>query len=325
MSLKQDFLDYLESKDMYLGAHENDRIYNFVKIPYNSTIDLIYTTYNFYHSILPSNKLENCGFYDKKNKKLYDISYQVRTNILGLDWDDNTYPSKEKIKDELNDKVSNCVTDYVLDNKNEFYESVKDYVPNIDEYDVKKNFIYDIKEIIYKAKYNSDNEKDVLDYITNGDNFVHKKASEYCIRNKEQIGKELYDIDKKNELLTNIWNDKNNSLYKVKDIVNAIKDGNYGNVHIFIHKNGLNFDFKYDASTLEYSWDCGYLPSYHMPAQDRNNFESLFGRNENFNYKDITKIEYRNNPIYIDKDFRIDDEEKDNLLNTDNDSQLEMC
>lgn len=308
MSLKQDFLDYLEDDNIFLEVHENDRNYNFVKVPYNSTIDLLYMTYNYHHSIVPSNKLENCGFYDKENKKLYDISYQVRTNILGLSWGDDSYPSKEQVNDEFDDKVSNCITDYVLDNKKEFYDSAKGYVSNVEDRDVKKYFIDDIKEITYKADYTSNNEIDVLEYITKGEDFVYDKALEYFTEHKEQIGKELYDIDKKNELLTNIWNDKEDPLYKVKDIVKAIKDGNYGNVHIFIHKNGLNFDFKYDASVLERSWDWSYLSTYNMPAPDRRNFMNLFGKNEDFHYKDITKIEYRNNLIYIDKEFMVDEE-----------------
>ena len=45
-----------------------------------------------------------------------------------------------------------------------------------------------------------------------------------------------------------------------------------------------------------------------MPAPDRRDFMNLFGKNEDFQYKDITKIEYRNNPIYIDKEFKVDEE-----------------
>ena len=307
--MKEKFLDYLNSDNIYCEINCNDSFYNFVKIPYNSTIDLLYMTYNYHHSIVPSNKLENCGFYDKENKKLYDISYQVRTNILGLSWGDDSYPSREQVNDEFDDKVSNCITNYVLDNKKEFYDSAKGYIPNVEDRDVRKYFIDDIKEITYKADYNSNNEIDVLEYITKGEDFVYDKALEYFAKNKEKIGKELYNIDKKNELLNKLWYNKEDPLYKVKDIVKAIKDGNYKNVHVFIHKNGLNFDFKYDASSLERNWDCSYLWTYNMPASDREDFEDLFGKNEDFHYKDITKIEYRNNIIYLDKDFKVDKDE----------------
>lgn len=308
MNLKKEFFNYLENDDIYFEITKNEKTYNFVKIPYNSTIDLIYMAYNYHHSIVPSNKLENCGFYDKKHKKLYNIDYQVRSNILDLEYGDNPYPSKEQINDKLDDKVSNYITDYVLNNKKEFYDSAKGYDSDIEDRNVRKYFIDDIKELTYKANYISDNEMDVLEYITKGEDFVSEKAVEYFNKNKEQIGKELYDIDKKNELLTNIWNDKEDSLHKVKEIVKSVKDGDYGNVHVFIHKNGLNFNFKYDASVLEREWDWSHLSTYNMPAPDRRNFANLFGRNEDFAYKDITKIEYRNNPIYIDKNFKVENE-----------------
>ena len=40
-----------------------------------------------------------------------------------------------------------------------------------------------------------------------------------------------------------------------------------------------------------------------MQASDRKNFEKLFGRNSDFYYEEIYKIEYRGKPIYIDNNF----------------------
>ena len=40
-----------------------------------------------------------------------------------------------------------------------------------------------------------------------------------------------------------------------------------------------------------------------MTASERKEYEEIFGRNTDFNFKDIYKIEYRNKPIYIDDNF----------------------
>ena len=89
----------------------------------------------------------------------------------------------------------------------------------------------------------------------------------------------------------------------IKEIVDIMKDGGYVNVHLFINKNGIDYDFKYNASTLKNYWNYSYLPTYEMQAPDRKEFEKLYGSREDLHYEDIYRIEYRHKPIYEDKNF----------------------
>ncbi len=318
MNLEKELLNYLKSNDVFLNVKVDDRYFNFVKVPYNKKIDLLYMTYNYNHFITSNDTLEYCGFYDKENKKLYDINDYLKRNVLGYNYYDEPYPSMDKLNDELNDKVNECITDYVLKNKKDFYESANGYTPNIWPSDVAKKFVENYKNIEYKADYEFNSNINVLEYITNRDDYVYNKAFEiYTNENqKAKIGRKLYDIDKENELLASIWNDKDNSLHKIRDIRNKLINSNYGQIHVYICKNGLNFDFKYNANLLiDECWKDYGLTVYGLSVQKRKEFENLFGKNSKYRYNDITKIEYRNNPIYIDKNFKenVKDEDSEKI------------
>ena len=92
-------------------------------------------------------------------------------------------------------------------------------------------------------------------------------------------------------------------------ILDSLKDTDYKRVSLFICKDGKLMNFKIDVSAIEYSWNSSYISQYSMSVKDRDDFEDLFGRREDFNMEDIYKIEYRNKPIYVDAELekKIDD------------------
>ena len=303
MNYSEDFLSYLKSDNIYCKMNVENRVYDIVKFPYSSALDLLFMTYNYDCSIQPSNKLECCGFYDKENNKLYNPDYYLRKDILNVDWDDPTYPSMTMLTNEFNLQVTNAINDYVMDERKSFYESAGEYESNVRECDVYENFINNKGFIKYNSNYVNSNEKDILEFIDKGQDYVFDKALDYFETNKEYIGKKLIDIDKSNEFLESINNNKNHPLHKRKEIVNCIKEGNYGNVHVFINKNNIDFDFKFDASIIENSWNYSSIYSYRMPAPDCRDFENLFGKHTDFEYDNIVKLEYRNKIVYEDKNF----------------------
>lgn len=303
MNLTNELFEFLNSEEKTFHIQEDGEYYDIVKIPHNSFIDLLFINCNNYHKTTIGDKFEYCGFYDKEKRQLYDINYTLRKDILKLDWDDTTYKSMSSLLNEFNLKVRENVTNYVEDNPEEFYEAAKDYESNIIERDVYQNFMDNEKKIKYECGYCSDDKQNILLCFDEGEQHIFDVSLGFISSNREYIGKRLIDIDKKNELLNSIYDNPDHEIYKIKEIVDIMKDGGYVNVHLFINKNGIDYDFKYNASTLKNHWNYSYLPTYEMQAPDRKEFEKLYGSREDLHYEDIYRIEYRHKPIYEDKNF----------------------
>ena len=303
MNLSKTFLDFLKSDDKTLHLEKDNKYYEFVKISCNPEIDLLFVNYNNYHKITFNDELNYCGFYNKHPEKLYDINYTLKYDIFDLECGDKTYKSMEDLQKEFDLKVRETVENYVEDNKKEFYEAAKDYESNIIERNVYQNFMDNETEIKYQCGYNGSSKQDILSYFDGGEQYVFDVAFEFINEYRERIGEMLNDIDKKNELLKSIYNNPEHQIHKRKEIADIMQDGEYVNVHLFINKNGIDYDFKYNASVLKNHWDYSYLSTYDMQAPDKREFEKLFGPREDLHYEDIYKIEYRNKPIYEDKNF----------------------
>lgn len=318
MNWTNDFFEFLKSDYKTFHIKEENKYYDFVKIQHNSDIDLLFVNYNNYHKTTIGDKFEYCGFYDNKKEELYDINYTLRKDIFKLDYNVSPYKSVQDLLDEFNSKVRDIVTDYVNENKEEFYDAVKDYESNIEEIDVYKYVIENRKELKYSCSYNSSEKQNVLSYFDEGEQYIFDIALNFIENNKEYIGKKLIDIDRENEYLNKIYKNPEHAIHKRKEIVDILTDGEYVNVHVFINKNNIDYDFKMEADSLKNNWDWSYISNYYMSAPDRREYEKLFGR-EDLHYEDIYKIEYRNKAIYEDKNFNFETEENKN-----NDLEIEL-
>ena len=190
-----------------------------------------------------------------------------------------------------------------------FYDSANSYESNLEKESIYGNIISGIESFEYLSIYDSNNKTNVLKYLDQGEEFLYEIASNYIEKQRENIGKNLKDIDKSNKLLEEINNDLSDKIHKRKDILDSLKDTDYKRVSLFICKDGKLMNFKIDVSAIEYSWNSSYISQYSMSVKDRDDFEDLFGRREDFNMEDIYKIEYRNKPIYVDAELekKIDD------------------
>lgn len=306
MNLSEKFWKFLKSDEKVLSLEDSQenrpRYFYISKIPYNDNIELLFMAYTYYDKILMNDKLEYCGFYDKANNKLYDINYTLRNYILKLEWNNVPYKDMDTLQKEYNKEVSDIITDHVLSNLKDFYEAAGDYESDATKRFVYKHIMNDEFRLNYEYSYHNCNKADILNYLEKGKDYLYDIAFEVIERDKEYIGKQLIDIDKTNELIKEIHKDKNDPIHKKKEIIDAIKNNDYGSVHVFINKNNIDFDFKYDATSIKNYWDYSYLTTYNMAAPDRREYEKLFGR-EDMRYEEIYKIEYRNKAIYEDANF----------------------
>lgn len=303
IDLSKIFFEFLESNNSTLYMKQDDKFYSIIKLSYSSSLDLIFGMYCYSDKISIEEKLEYCGFYDKINKQLYDPQYLIKNRILNLAWDDKTYPSMSDLLEQFRSDVNKAIDSYVNSEKEDFCKSVDKYEPNLEEHNVYRDFLEGKEKFTFEADYDSNNKTNVLNYIYRGQDYVNEIAFNYVTVEKEQIGKQLISIDKKNELLEQIISDKKHSIHKVKAIIDSVKNQECSTVHIFINKNDIDCDFRYDAKVLGSPWSLSCLSTFNITTPDRYHYEKLFGKYIDFQYEDITKIEYRGKAIYEDLDL----------------------
>lgn len=279
---------------------DNDKSkYTFIKYPYSEKLYLIYGNYLNYINI--DSNLKYVGVYDKEKEVLFALDYDLKS-ALGLSWNNNVFKSLLELKNELISKLSAFIDDYIYQNKNEFYDAVTEHEEYNNIHGVETDFIYGIANYKYKTNIYEISKEDILKYLDN-EEYVFDWAFDYIQKNKEYIGKMLKETDAKNDYLISIVNNKNHPLHKAREIKLTLEKSNASMVHVYIYKADLLFDFKYDKSLLMYSLSNSYLSTYNMSASDRREYEKRFGAYKDFNFNDIYKIEFRNKPLYIDKDF----------------------
>lgn len=117
---------------------------------------------------------------------------------------------------DFNKKVNEIITNYVLENKKEFYDSANSYESNLEKESIYGNIISGIESFEYLSIYDSNNKTNVLKYLDQGEEFLYEIASNYIEKQRENIGKNLKDIDKSNKLLEEINNDLSDKIHKKK-------------------------------------------------------------------------------------------------------------
>lgn len=309
MNYKREIHDFLKSSETLKHFVRDDYNYYLIKVPYNDTIDLLYGNNTYRSNLGFHDKFEYQGFYDKEKDEIYDISYDMY-KMLGIEWNNHDYKSISELMKEFNVKINNIVTDYVKENKDEFYDAAKEYTSDTKEQDVYGFFINDIDIPDYECNYDSNDEKNIFKYFDEGESYLYEIAGNYIEMNKEKIGKSLKNIDMKNKLLNNLNSDINNKIHKRRDVIKSLDNNDYKRVNVFICKNGKCMNFKIDVSAIECSWDSHYISKYSMSVKDRDDFDDNFGHREDFNIEDIYKIEYRNKPIYEDNNFDFSNKEE---------------
>ena len=292
--------DYAESSKMMV-----------IKVKSNDVLDILYSLDVSDKNLFDFRKsFEYCGIYNKENNLLFNPTYSLYNNILGWKSDDKR-----------------------IVNSNSLYESIKQDMDNrmkeLIDYDVKELFDYDKYKLLDKIvdddvmdyfmkgissenleknyiEYNERKPSDIIDYLSNKEEFIETEAREYIFDHKDTILRNMKILEEKRKTLKKIEEDKNHPYYKIREIVNVLNENDCDAVNLTICKNGVEQTFKYDISELIF-YPYPYLSIYGIKSlQERNQFQNNFGVWENFHYEDIVKMTYRGKTIYEDSNYGVE-------------------
>ena len=272
------------------------------------------------------------GFYDKIDKVIYNCDYDLREVLKdkSIKFEDISN-LKRKIYKDMNEFIKN----YTVNNQDElrqlyhdlFYNNEKNFFRRQEE-NVECQFIKTGDTVIeipyfaetrYDANYEYDNvlldnsNTVYSDYLDNPERTIKEKAKIILSQEetKKKLGFMLNCNEFQNNYLSKIIENKNNefaSLYKNKELYEAIKDVKAQMLNITINYNGNELTFKYPKYTLECALErndtneSGYNKAYECVEDflKDNKDQSNYG-GKNFDFFNITKISYGRNTLYEQK------------------------
>ena len=248
-----------------------------------------------------------CGVYDMEHRALY-----LTKDSLGI-FTSGRFPFVAEIGPSMTGEISGMINRYVEDaianDRNHLtvrevtgWQEVR-HLQYYQEYGAKENAIQmffdgEIPDEQFHSGYTLDElpEPAFIAYIRDPENFVQTEAEQYMKINQEKFLLQFLEND---ALLTEyqaLVQDTGSPYYRMKAITDAVKDSGAKTVTVSIRKDGAELTFKAAADSL--TGRRGYYSTYYLPAQDRREFERVFGRNADYNAEEIMKITYGKKTIY---------------------------
>lgn len=334
------FDEFLVSKEV---NQEFDK--DFVtKVRYNDNIDYIFKTN--YGGLNFNSELKCVGLFDKKNNKLYGLSYDFN-GMFNKEMYSNLYiGSIESIKNNLYKNADELLNKYINDNqktlKNIAKETFDKYISYEGNYNSIKeiavrNYIYNLdnNELefhVNTSKYERNNDVNKLtmeqiefpeetqyrvfeEYINNEDKselLYTRESNNIELSTKERIGVRLLEKDLEDKLILELENNPTN-VYKLKhDIVESIKDIDAQMLTIDLCHNGKEIAFKYPKEKLNNF----YLSDYYIPdVSTRNVIKEMYKDErgfDDFHLEDIKSISFRKQILFENKkEIELNNEKKE--------------
>ncbi len=308
--MKEEFYDFLKSSKPSVVINYGTKSKAMInKIQYNQKLDILYMLNNYGGNLFDlKSAFKYAGIYDKENDKLYDLEYTLRNDILGFDYASSekymSYTLYKNISQEVNKRIKELIT--IDDVDNLFDISDIEISELLSDEDVITDFMNGITSKTLDIEindYKTEKADDLLDYLTNKNEFIERASREYVLSNTSYILESLKIIDEKRKILKSIENNKNHIFHKIRDIVNSIDD-RCSTVNLTININGIEQTLKYKADVLKRNYNSSYLSTWYIDNRlDREKFETNYGRNMDLHYEDIVKITYSKKTLYEDKNF----------------------
>ena len=267
------FEDFLLNNDLQRGDFKTttNGDVRVVKEIYDDRFDVIYIKH-FNKNGLKQNDYNVGGYYDKKERCIYDCDFWVK-NLLTVKSEiriSSLYNLKNKIIDELSDYIKNYCFQHEkelnkigikeLNSKDEW--KISQYKKDVDrlfiagdtdKLQVDTYFIRYSFEDTISYQYNGDL---FIDYLNNPNEFISMCADKIIEKDKEKVGYEVSVYILKRDYLKKLEKNYHHEYDKVhisKNLYNALNLLQYEpkQVNITIQYNRNELSFKYDYISLK--------------------------------------------------------------------------
>jgi len=305
---KEKLMDWLENGTEPLSIDDGSYTTLLIRLLKSEDISYIYGQ-NQYKGGSPYMREQFNYFclYDRKNNILCGDGY-LMTQLFELGKDD--YVTEGALRERLQEAVRSMVESAIGNDRTSLtVQEVTDYnlKRSLDyylEYGVKEDAIRHLfadgafLNSGYQCHYEPANwtEDSLLEYLRDSDAYAQTQADRYIQTHQEQILSALIENKTLQTAFEELRQDAGSPIHRMKKITDALNLCSAKTVRVTVMKDGEEFSFKTEASSLKGHQN--YYSTYSMAASDRREFEAKFGRSANYHAEEITKITYGKKDIY---------------------------
>ena len=139
-------------------------------------------------------------------------------------------------------------------------------------------------------------EDTMLAYLQTPDALVEREAGQYIKDHQEQLLLTFLENDALRDAYDALLQDEDSPIHRMKAITDAVRDSGAKMVTVTVQRPEGELTFKAAAESLTGHRNC--YSNYNIPAQDRREFERMFGKYADYHAEEITRITYGRNTIY---------------------------
>lgn len=262
------------------------------------------------------NSLTFCGVYDMKRRALYLTRGSLRSFTSG------EVPIISEIGPSMTETISGTVNQRVEDTIANDRRNLP--MQEITSDQIRRNLLYYQKHgakeeairLLFDDKapdeqFHSDYQLEELPeaafmaYLQDPEGFIQSEAEQHIKCRQEKFLSGFLENDALLEAYRSLMADTENPIHRMKSITDAVRSINAKNVTVTVQKDGQELTFKTAARSL--TGPQNFYSAYDISAQDRREFERLFGRHSNYTAGDIIRLTYGRNTIYEAPTVQTDD------------------
>lgn len=288
---------------------ERGSFYTYLKVPRDEHFDYLYQQCSYHGTALERNHgFEYAGIYCKQDGLIYDAYRNFHSIAPELE----SPKSKNELEQDMTDHVRAIIDSTVGNDRNNLTSRrLEDFEKDADLIYYKQHRVHEIArkaflagdtvdDIVFHSEYEYRgwSEDDFLDYIRDGKRFEQNEADKYMATHQDDMLFQFLRNDLLINELTVIEANPNNTLHRIKAIMNAVNgvpDARTVTVSVETPKASMSFktqanDLRRDPVTTYSTWN--------ISASDRSIFEQLFGRSYSYSPDDIVRIDYGKKTLY---------------------------
>ena len=311
--------DWLKSDKNSICFNNGRHNYNFIKVEREPNIDIIFSMCTYDADKIGTNQdFEYAGVYNKLDGKIYDFQSELRayhdfSDKVSLNdiCEDIELAVAAEVEKRVGNDTANILFPKDIESRKSELEKEEFYTIKSS---VRKLYLNDNNEVNYKCEYSiSDFEDDeFFRALTDRTAFVNELSENYTEKNNSKIADALLINDIIKEKLSAQYENSDNTLYNLKQIINCVNNCDSKTVNVTTSIDGKNLTFKMNADALR--TDCGkeYDIRY-IPSKDRQGFIELYGCRVELTPDDIIEISSGKKILYEkDNNMKIEQEITDN-------------
>ena len=311
MELHETFSAWLAGNEAGAFTYcENDFHHIVIKVQKNNDFDYLYSQRSYRcDTIQRSTKFEYAGIYCRHDDMIYDYQYEIRT--LAESPEAAKSLSAKQLLIRMQAEVCEAVEAIIGNDRSKLRVKSLKSQRDLDDLEYVKEhgaastardlFLSGVDGSApeYRCPFSQPcwSEDSLLEYILNPEGYVSRMAAAYISENQDAILLAFLKNDAVSKAYIALAGNTRHTAHYIRKIMTAVNSITAKTVRVTIRKDGKEFTFKTDADDLRR--DCGFTyGTWHIAAQDRREFERLFGRHCYYSPEEIMRIEYGRTAIY---------------------------